>query len=77
MSTWLTELNEDPTREAQSTYAFASLADDVIPAFAHGRLTAEYPTADTLYLFDHYSHRGVRDKTAELQYRIVNDIDTE
>ena len=74
-SLFLREMNLNPIREAQHTFALWSTFDQssTQPEF-YGRITEEYPTMDAAYKFDspEYTHDGVKDLTGEMQYNLVN-----
>ena len=66
----LKELNMDPTREGEHTFAIYSVLDsDKI----FSRDTQHFPTMDDYIKFDgpQYNHCGCRDYTGETQYNLV------
>jgi triacylglycerol lipase len=68
LSAYLLELNSDPTREAQHTFAILSLYDQVVTPISYSRYTSEYPTMDASYKFtsEEYDHITVKDFTFEM-----------
>eukprot|EP00347_Sterkiella_histriomuscorum_P017744 403348162 len=70
MSLALLEMNVDPTKEAEHTYAIYS-AYDASKMFS--RYTQEWPTMDASYMFTtpEYDHVGTRDLSSEMQYNLV------
>eukprot|EP00347_Sterkiella_histriomuscorum_P014097 403362179 len=77
ISRYLKRLLDDPTREAQHTYAMYSLYDQTNPTdYVFSRLTSEYPTMDKSIVFgspQEYDHCQSRDLTADIQYALIND----
>lgn len=73
MSEFLKDLNKDKTKEASRTYAMWSYYDATMPPFAWSRATSEFPTMDRAVVFNssEYSHLGVRDLTAHVQYALI------
>lgn len=73
MSAFLRRLNQNPIKEADHTYAFVCIRDEVLPAYTFGRLTHEWPTSDQSLIFDgpEFNHVGVRDLTGHIQYSLI------
>lgn len=73
MAPYLQELNVNPVREGQNTYALLSLYDWVAPAVIYSRYMSEFPGINGSYIFNssEYDHIGVRDLTTKLQYNLV------
>lgn len=70
MSTFLAELNENPIKEGDHTYAILSMYDNPV---TFGKLTSEWPTMDDSYIYDDpkYDHLATRDLSVEIQYNLV------
>eukprot|EP00347_Sterkiella_histriomuscorum_P003794 403362914 len=70
MSLALLELNVNPIKEAEHTYAIFSVYDSPI---MFSRYTSEWPTMDASHMFTtpEYDHVGSRDLSAEMQYNLV------
>lgn len=81
MSTYLKDLNEDTTKEAQNTFAMLSTQDDLIMYgdIVYGRYTSEFPTEDFYREYDdsEYGHIAMRDLTADAQYELITKHTTD
>ena len=70
LSLALRELNMDPIKEADHTYAIYSVLDS---DNVYSRATQQFPTMDDFIKFDgpQYDHCGCRDYSGETQYNLV------
>ena len=64
------EMNLDPTREGDHTYAIFSMYDQ---PYTFSRYSAVWPTMDEKYVFTtpEYDHVACRDNSTEIQYNLV------
>ncbi|CDW91555.1 lipase [Stylonychia lemnae] len=71
-SEFVHNLNEDKTKEADNAYALISLHDYQI--FFNGEYMSGFPTMDAGFVFTNpnYTHLGLRDLTADFQYKLLN-----
>ncbi|CDW77399.1 lipase [Stylonychia lemnae] len=75
-SQFLKDLNDDPTREGDHIYSFASSQDHILTALTYddfSKYTGTFPTVDQSYYFKTrpYSHDCMKDVTAMLQLQAV------
>ncbi len=70
LSLIMKELNENPDREGDHTYAILSLYDG---PYTFSRLTSTFPTMDDVYIYTtpDIDHVGTRDNSTEIQYNLV------
>lgn len=75
LSTYLKELNDDPTKEGDHVYALFSTSDDLIGYgdIVYGRYTSVWPTVDESKTFSFLisCHMKLRDETASTQYNLI------
>ena len=78
MSTFLTELNSNPAKEAQYIFSIWSKVDSVIGAGSlvyNGKVTSRCPgqNGERVYTTFPYGHHGVKDLTGDVQYNIITN----
>eukprot|EP00347_Sterkiella_histriomuscorum_P009206 403342120 len=75
LASFLKELNDDTTKEADHVFAMFSTQDDLIMYgdLVFGQYTSMFPTVDTYKMFttSQYTHINMRDLTKDLQYQLI------